>query len=156
VAGSNAHAARVALIAALAALTDPGEDLAGVAVAYSYNSRLLDASHREIVYGGKMAGPVGLAAMKGSARLKREEQVGLDLHIEVTTPGEETTSAADARCAAIGLVVENYLATNPTLGGTVPGLLKATVDNLECDGFPDDDAAFAMWTYRIVFHSYLT
>lgn len=146
-AGTNAAAAKKALIDAIAAL--PGLD--GVTVSYSVPRDL----KRECVYGGSITGPVNLAAMKGSGRVKREETLTLQLHIRVTEPGHDTTETTDLRAATLSTHVEEYLAANTTVGG-VTNLLKATVDGVDLDGWTDDEGATSVLTLVIGLHSYLT
>jgi hypothetical protein len=147
-AGVNAQAVKAALLAQIAALPE----LAGVQVAYSYPGRTVE---RECVYGGRIEGATALAAMRAGARLKREEDSVLSLHISVDTPGEASTEAAEARTVALGAPIENHIAANPTLGD-VPGLLLARVAGHELDSGVDDESAEAVLTYQIALKSYLT
>ncbi len=151
-AGTNAAAAKKALIDALDALTGTGGSLADVQVAYSFPGRTLQ---REVIYGGVAAGPLELSAMRGSGRVKRIERPLLELHILVTDPGHDTTEVTDARAAEIGAVIEELLAADPTIGG-VAGLKAAVAVGLELDGGVDDDGAESVLTYRIELLSYLT
>lgn len=144
--GTNAAAAKAALIALLDAL--PALD--GVQVAYSYPGRNVE---RECIYGGKVAGSVQLAAMAGT-RVSREEDLVLNLHIEVDKQGEATTEDSDERACALGVVVEELVAGNPTLG--VTGLKVASVVGVELDGGVDDECATSVLTYQIGLKSYLT
>jgi hypothetical protein len=150
---TNAAAARAALLGEAGQLQAlPG--LADVKVAYSLPREI----PRELVYGGQVIGPVGLAAMKGGAagRIKREENLSLQIHVRVHTPGQTTTEAADARAVEIGAAVEEYIAGNPTLDN-VPGLLLAAVEAIELDpGGVDDEGATAELTLQIALKSYLT
>jgi hypothetical protein len=149
---TNAAAARAALLGENSLLrTLPG--LAEVAVAYS----LPGAVPRELVYGGQAAGAVTLAAMKGGAggRIKREENLSLQIHIRVNMPGQTTTEASDARAVEIGAAIEEYIAGNPTLDD-MPGMLLAAVEAIELDpGGVDDEGATSELTLQIALKSYL-
>ena len=150
-AGINAPAVKRALKTALDALS--GSSLAGVTVSYSYVSKLHEATRELIYFGPRTPASVDLSAMKGSGRVKREETASMTLCIRVTRPGEQDTEDAEERTAAIGAVVENVLATDPTLSGAC---LKAVVTGYELTSFADDNAARADLDYTLSFDSYLT
>lgn len=154
-AGTNLITCRQALIAALTALAVPAGLLDGVTVDYSYVGKRHSGT-REYLFGGTSEGSVSLAAMQGGSRVKREETPNWPLTIYVTKPGEETTEDADVRAVAIGAVLENYVALNVTLGGSITGLLKATIPSWSLTSWVDDDAAYAVLTYQVEFHSYLS
>lgn len=150
---TNAAAARAALLGENG-LLQALPSLAGVTVAYSPPS----VTPRELVYGGQVAGPVGLAAMKGGAggRIKREENLSLQIHIRVYEPGQQSTEGTDARAVQIGAAVEEYIAGNPTLDD-LPGLKLAAVEAIDLDpGALDDDGATSLLTLQIALKSYLT
>lgn len=153
-AGTNIVAARVALITALEGLT--ASSLAGVKVSYSYVAKFADLASREYLYGGpKSSASVEPAAMRGTARIKREESPDWSLHIRVAKQGEETTQAGDTRAVAIMTVVENYLAANHTLGG-LTGLLSAQATGWELTSYADDKQTYSEIDLALVFESYLT
>ena len=152
-AGTNIVAARSALITAVDAIAA----LDGVNVSYSYVAKLADAGSREYIYGGpKSEAGVVQSAMKGTARVKREETPGWTLHIRVVKPGEATTLAGDTRAVAIGAEVENYLAANPTLAGAVTGLMNAHITGWSLTSYADEKQSYSELDYSIEFHSYLT
>lgn len=153
-AGTNIVAGKVALMTALQALAVPAGSLEGVRVDYSYVGKHDDGT-REYVYGGGTAdAQVDAAAMKGSGRLKRTEDTDWSLTVKVFKPGEQTAEAAETRAAAIGTVIENYLAANPTL--SVTGLILARIRGWSLTSTGDDDGTYAALTYSIAFESYLT
>lgn len=110
---------------------------------------------RDLVYGGGVTGPVELAAMAGGARVKRQEDLILQLHIRTWRPGQKTTETAEARAAEIADVIALYIAANWTLGD-VADLKKAFVSNLDLDGWSDDDGSGAVLTMTVGLMSYLT
>lgn len=123
-------------------------------VGYSYVGKT-DAGSREYIFGGSRSdGSVTLSAMAGGERIKREESAEWNLHIQVVIPGEETHEASDARATEIGTAVENFLASNWTLG--VAGLMKVTVTGWTLVGGNDDDGARSTLTYSLSFDFLLT
>jgi hypothetical protein len=125
--------------------------LTPVTVAYSLPRDI----PRELVYGGNVVGPVTLAAMAGGARVKRQEDLILQLHVRVWQPGQETTEETDARAVEIGDVIALYIAANTTLGG-VSDLKLAQVSGVDLDGWTDDDGAGSTLTLAVGLMSYLT
>jgi len=154
-AGTNIVAARKALIAALQGMTGQGAPLGNAVVDYSYVGKHHDGT-REYIFGGSSDGSTSLSAMQGGGRVKREETPDWTLSIYITTPGESTTEVADERAVELGVVVEDYLAANMQLDGTVTGLLKAIVTGWSLTSWPDDSGCSAVLAYNLQFHSYLT
>lgn len=148
--GTVAAAAKAQLLGTSGVLSGLA-GMSGVTVSYSLPRDV----PREIVYGGQVSGPVSLAAMQGGARIKRQEDLTLHLHIRVYKPGQSTTEASDTRAAAISTVIEEYIAANPTLGG-VADLKKAAAEAVELDGFVDDDGATSTLTLTVGLMSYLS
>lgn len=148
---SVAAAAKAALVGTdnvLAALPA----LAGVTVSYGLPRDV----PREVVYGGALAGSVTLAAMRGSGRIKREENLSLQLHIRVRMPGQATAEAGDVRAVEIADAIAEYIAANPTLGG-VADLLLASVEQVDMEsGAVDDDGVTSLLTLQVALKSYLT
>ena len=143
-----AAAAKAALVGesgALAALMPPG-----VKVHYSLPRDIL----RDIVYGGQMAGPVELKAMAAGGRVKRSEDITLNLHVRAYLPNG-TTEAAEARAAAICDVITNYIAANWTLG--VDGLKAARTTAVDMgEPWTDDDGVGSAITVTVGLMTYLT
>jgi hypothetical protein len=110
---------------------------------------------REEVYGGTVVGPVELAAFAAGGRVKRSENLTLMLHIRVFETGRKTTERTDARAIEIATVIGEYIAANWKLGG-LPGLLKATVNGIELNGWTEDDGAGTTLDLAIGLTSYLT
>lgn len=139
-ASTNAPALKAALVTVLQAA------LGTVRVDYTYNGRLAE---REYVYLGAASGPHQPMAFRNGARLVRQEDLTLTLHIEVRIPGGDPATT-DARAVAIGQLVEETVANDPSLGGTVTGLLAAFVTHMDLtSGFVDDAVAASVLTYQI-------
>ena len=62
--------------------------------------------------------------------VRRREDLRMDLVIEVMS--KNTARASEARAVALGLIIEEYLADNPTVGG-VTNLLWCLVDGVQLD-----------------------
>lgn len=143
---ASAKAALVGENGVLAAL------LPGVIVAYSMPTKDIP---RELVYAGSVTGPVELKAMSGGVRVKRSEDLTLQLHIRVYKPGTSAESV-EARAVAIGDVIATYIAGNTTLGG-VTDLKLARVTGVELDApWTDDDGTGSTLTLAVGLMSYLT
>jgi len=150
-AGTNAAAAKKALLDAIAASADT--DLTGVIVSYSFSGKRLDEA-REYIYGGKVDGSANHMAFQGSGRVPRREDLTLDLHVRVDKPGQETTETAELRAVAIGAAVENLIAADPDLSG-VTGLDVVKMTGLVLDSVVDDQGAIAILTYQVALESSL-
>jgi hypothetical protein len=156
VAGTNAYAAKAALLTALQGEQGSGEGLENVNLSWSYVGAL-DGSDDEYVWlGNQWTGPVSLAAMKGgtASRIRREETISGSVHVKVRRKGERTTQTAEERAVAIGTTVEHVIALDPTLA-SLAGLLKATVEQVELQSYVDDDGATTELTYTIAFQSHV-
>jgi hypothetical protein len=144
--------------AAKAKLVGTGNVLSGLTglelftVAYTPPTRDIP---RLLIYGGKVSGPVQLAAMMGGTRIKRTEELNLTLHIRVFEPGHATSEATDIVAAAASTVIENYIAANPTLGG-VASLQIAKVESYELEGWSVDEGSCSVVDLGINLLSYLT
>lgn len=110
---------------------------------------------REVIYSGKVSGSVELAAMRAGGRLRRTENLELNLHIRVHDKGHPTTETVEARAIEISAIVEDWIAANPTLGD-VPNLKVAKVQGIELDSGVEDDSATAELTLTIGLLSFLT
>lgn len=152
-AGINAPASKLALITALQGLTGSGEDLEGVTVGYSYEPKLHAATREYVFFASKTSSRGLVLAMRGSGRIKREEDAGTTLSVRVTQPGKQSTQDVETRCAAIGAVIENYVAANHTLG--VTGLRKAVITGYELTSYATDTEAVGELDYQMSFDSYL-
>src|SRR5438445_11930788 len=108
-AGTNVVATKKALIAKLAAVPS----LVGVQVDYAYNGRSVGAA-REYLFGGSARSEHSLASFKtATTRMTRDEQVTLQVHIMVRDITRDAV-AADGCAQAIGAVLEELLASDPT------------------------------------------
>lgn len=144
-AGTNAVAAKRALIAALAG------EFSGTDVQVSYSQS--PTPLREVIYGGAIEGDhAPMAFRSGGGRLPREESAVFSLHLRVLIPGG-TQEDAETRVAEIGETVEHYLALNPRSGPD--GTLFIRVTDFQLDSFPDDDAAVGLLVYRVAVQSHL-
>lgn len=147
-AGTNAYAAKRALIDALQASAELGD--AGVQVAYSYRG---ERAERECVYGGAVAWTCKPLTFRGGGRMPRQETVQVDLHIAVRLPGSEPDEA-EARAVELGTVVEEYLASTPTLSD-LGDLKLATIAGGDLDHAVNDEESIAVITYQVAFLSTL-
>jgi hypothetical protein len=149
VAGTNAYAAKKALIDQLT--TQPG--LAGVTVSYGHD--VADPG-RDWIYGGRVAGSQEYPNLKGgAARFSRDERLQVALVIRSLVADGSGIAGAEARATALGVVVEEFVASHLDLSG-VAGLLYAGVVNVDLMSDVDDDGAYAALTYQIAFRSRLS
>lgn len=126
--------------------------LPGVIVGYSASPNV----PMEEVHGGRVAGPVALAAFAPSGgRVRRTEELTLLIHVRVRKKGQRTAETAEARAVEISDVITQYIALNPKLGDLAE-LLKATVSNVAYDNFADDDGWTATGDISVDLMSYLT
>lgn len=126
--------------------------LSGVIVGYSASPNV----PMEEVYGGRVAGPVSLAAFAPAAgRVRRTEELTLMIHVRVRKKGQRTAETAEARAVEICDVITQYIALNPTLGGLAE-LKKAAVSAVDYDSAPDDDGVTAYGDIAVELKSYLT
>lgn len=126
--------------------------LSGVTVGYSASPNV----PMEEVYGGRVGGPVSLAAFApASGRVRRTEELTLMVHIRVRKKGQRTAETAEARAVEISDVITQYIALNPTLGGLAE-LRKAAISNVDYDSSPDDDGVTAFCDISVELMSYLT
>jgi len=150
VSGTNAVAVKKELIRRLG--LESG--LSGVQVVYLLNPGRVT---RECVFGGKIEGQLEQAAMRTPGnRSGREERPTINVHIRILAEGV-TDSTPEERAAALGGVIADMVAADPTLAGATPGLLDlaAVAEEYET-GFADDGAAIALGTLQLVARSYLT
>jgi hypothetical protein len=143
---SIAKAVKTELIRRLA--TDPA--LHGVTVDYAWIGSHLD---RRYVYGGRIAVTQNYAAMT-SLRKPKDEIATVDIHVLVRVLGGPQEDADD-QALALGAVLEDLIASDPQLGGAVPGLRWADVAGFELVPSLDDDSVYAEATYHVACHSRL-
>jgi hypothetical protein len=147
-AGTNAYAAKRALITALQGAAGLGAD--GVQVAYSWPG---ERAERECIYGGAVVWDTKVLTMAAGGRLSRREDMTLDLHIAVTVLGAEPEEA-EARAVDLGTVLEEYVAFTTTLNG-LPGVKLGQIAGGELDHAENDDSVIAVLSYRVTFLSTL-
>ena len=140
-AGTVASALRSALVDALAPLIAP------VKISYGSPGKLgrtegvwlgtardtsLDSDHEP-------------AALRGG-RVRRRETLRTDVVFEVMS--KNTPREAEARAVALGTLLEEYLADNPTVGG-VPTLLWCVVEGIELDTTESADGPRCVLIYTL-------
>lgn len=146
-AGTNAVLVKSALLALFKAA------LAPVRVDDAYNGRLAE---RDYVYFGHIAGPQEPMVFRGGTRMPRLEELVANLHVEVSKPAA-TTVDTDTRVTAIGQVIEETIAADPTQAAlAVPGLLAVWVSNFTLTSFyMEDGKAASEGVYQISIQSKL-
>lgn len=149
--GSIAAAAKARLVGESGVLAGLS-GMTGVTVTYTLP---LNSIPREVVFAGKIGGQMELAAMKAGGRIKRAEELNMQLFVRVYEPGHRTTEVTDARAIAISTLIENYLAATPRLGGTPAGLKGCYVRATDLDGWVDDEGAGSVRQLTIGFMSFL-
>lgn len=153
-AGTNAVLAKTALLALFkTTLATAGEGGKQVRVDDAYNSRLQE---REYLYFGHIVGPQEPLAFRAGGRMPRLEELTVDLHVEVSKP-TATTIDTDLRVTAIGQLIENALAADPTqVPLAVPGLMAVWISNFTLTSFyPSDGVAASEGVYQISIQSQL-
>jgi hypothetical protein len=153
VAGTNAVVVKTALLALFkTGLATAGEGGKQVLVHDAYHGRLVE---REYVYFGHLVGSQEPLVFRAAGRMPRLEELTVDLHVEVAKPGA-TTVETDGRVTAIGTVIEEIIAADPTFGATIPGLTAAWVSNFTLTSFyMEDGKAASEGVYQISIQSQL-
>lgn len=150
-AGTNAIVAKKTIVDRLAAVTGPAQALAGVQVSYIHPKDL----QREVIYGGRIRFDDQLftfsSAAVGGGRIPREETATLTFVVLVARPDSDQY-LADLRAVAIGTVLEEMVAADPTLGGLV---LAAEAESGEMEPLTHDDGVMAQLLYTISVRSEL-
>lgn len=126
--------------------------LAGVKISYDVPRDL----PLEYICAGRAGGPLERAAMKAGTRVKRQEDLSVQLIYRVNMKNQQDTEATDARVTAMAAAVDEWLAANRALGGSVDGVKAAWAGAHELDGFVDDDGATSIMTQTIGITSFLT
>ena len=152
-AGTNAVVAKTALVTLLrAALATAGAGGTQIRVDDAYKGK---QAEREYVYFGQVGGPQEPMVFRAGGRMPRLEDLTATLHVEVAMPAATTTDT-DGRVVAIGQIVEEAIAADPTFGGTIPGLLAAWVSNFQLASFyMEDGMAASTGVYQITIQSKL-
>ena len=124
--------------------------LPGVTVSYALPRDI----PRQLVYGGSMVGPVELKAMAGGGRVKRSEDIALNLHVRVYLPNG-SAEVVEARAAEICDVITDYIAANWTLG--IDEMKSARVVAVDMgEPWIDDDGVGSTQTITVSFMTYKT
>lgn len=112
---------------------------------------------RKFVYGGHIGGPVDLSAMKGggSNRVRRQEELSLQLFVRVYEPGDGTGEDADAEAAAIATLIEEYVAANTTLDGSITGLKGIYESAFDLAPFTEDEGSGSVAVLTFTVKSFL-
>jgi hypothetical protein len=148
-AGSNAVAAKAAILAGLQAAMAAGDGLSEVQVAYLWPGRTLE---REGVYGGKIHMDHEYLAFRPGVRMPRKETATIAWVVEVRHLAADEPADADERALVLGAVLENLIAADPTLGGVVK---NAAITSIDLDNVIDDDALTSIVTYEVTVLSQL-
>lgn len=115
-AGTNAVLVKSALLGLFRVAIAP------VRIDDAYNGRL---SEREYVYFGHITIEQEPMTFRAGVPQPRQEELTMPLHVEVSMPNA-TTLEADARATAIGKLIEEALAADPTQAALgVTGLMAA-------------------------------
>lgn len=146
-AGTNAVLVKTALLSLFRTAIAP------VRIDDAYNGRL---EEREYAYFGHINGTQEPMVFRGGSRLPRLEQLEIPLHVEVAYPAS-TTSDTDTRLAAIGQLIEEALAADPTQAALgVPGLMAAWVSAFTLTPYyMSDGVAASAGVYTITVQSQL-
>jgi len=139
-AGTVAAALRAALVDALDPLLDP------VNVHYGSPG---DLGRTETVWMGSARDDATDSSQRVGALgvpVRRSEELHMDLVVEVMS--KTTARASEARAVALGLIFEEYLAANPTIGG-VTNLLWCIVEGMELDTAETADGPRTMLVYQL-------
>ena len=141
---STAPAFKAALYAAMLADTDLAGATPPWQIATVYPGNTLQ---NQAIYFGKTTAQNGLPIIASAARVKRNEEYIVELHIDVSSGMADTFTAEQSALGALG-EVDNLLATNPSVGviGTAnaggantTGIYKAYVQTWDLRPFLDDN-----------------
>lgn len=146
-AGTNAVLVKTALLGLFKTAIAP------VRIDDAYVSRL---EEREYVYFGHIIGTQEPMTFRNGVRQPRDEELTIPLHVEVVRPAA-LTSDTDTRIGAIGQLLEEALAADPTQAAlAVPGLMAAWVSSFTLTSFyPVDGVAASELVYTITAQSRL-
>lgn len=133
-AGTNAVLVKSALLGLFKAAIVP------VRIDDAYKGRDME---REYVYFGHITIEQEPMVFRNGAPQPRQEELTIPLHVEVSKPGA-TTLDTDTRVTAVGQLIEEALAADPTQAAlAVPGLMSALVSNLTLTSFYTSDGVAA-------------
>lgn len=147
-AGSRVVAVRSALIDGLAAVG--GLSTVDVIYAWKFDQEL----PRERIFTSRVRATHEPASLK-SGRTFRNERVTFDLVVRVEKV-DGTAEEADERALVIGALVEEYVADNRTLGGSVSGLNWVVVSGMELNNLSNDRGNLSELVYAITYDARLT
>ncbi|UUV34381.1 hypothetical protein NQK81_13300 [Amycolatopsis roodepoortensis] len=147
-AGTAAASVKKALFDALKAQSGQGQPLDGVQVSYSFPGN----PERACLFLGRARFNHELSTFMAGGRLPRTETLTVTVVIYARDIGSDQY-AADSRAVAIGTVLEDLLATDPTAGGAV---LIRRVESGELEPLVDDDGVIASLSYSVTVESELT
>lgn len=143
-AGSNAVPVAAGLVSVItSALASAYPSDPEVRVDFAYNGK---QATRKYVYVGRIAGPQAPATFQEAAvnaRINRQEDITIQLHVEVKAPNYTAQDAAQ-QASDIGALIEGAIAADPK-GSTanVPGLLAWMVTHHELTPFYLEDGVAA-------------
>jgi hypothetical protein len=146
-AGTNAVLVKSALLALIKTAITP------VRIDDAYKGRDVE---REYVYFGHITIDQEPMVFRNGVRQVRQEDLTIPLHVEVSKPGA-TTLDTDTRVTAIGQLIEEALAADPTQAAlAVPGLMGVWVTGVTLTSFyASDGEAASELVYTITAQSKL-
>lgn len=146
--GSRIVEVKRALVSAL----DDLSDLDDVAVEYGYNAAI---SQRRRIFTRRAVAQIEPASLK-AGKVFRNERMTFELVVLVEAVGGSAEDAEDEAVNDLGLVVEDYIANNSTLGGAVTGLNWIVVSGLEVTPMFNDRGHLAEAAYELTYDARLT
>lgn len=144
--GSNLIAVKSAILAGLTTLLAGDKD---ITVSWSYTGRDAQGTRKYVYMGDRVSGDEAPIAMAAGTRIMRSEDLEFSLAVEVYTPGESTTRAAETAAMAIGDQIMTWFAGNWLQAGDIPNLTKVLLGGMQLESAIDDDGAEATLTRTV-------
>lgn len=138
--GSSIVTVKAALTTALQAAMP-----AGVQVTYGDAGQV---SRKERVWIGDVAEAIHEPVVLKAGKRRREERYEVTLHVEVI--GKPTVQANEERVLALVLVIEDALANDPTVSGSVPAGGWAVVAGLDMSSNDTSDGILTVADVRVL------
>lgn len=145
-AGSRLVEVKRAVIDGLAALPA----LASVAVTYAYRP---GQDERDRIFAGRSRATHRPASLK-AGRTFRDEVMAFDLVVLCELVGGDAEESEDRAVNTLGLIVEEFIADNRTLG--VTGVTALTISGLEVNTMFNDRGHLTEAVYQITYNARLT
>ena len=147
-AGSVVTACKQALVTLLKARAG----LAGVQVAFGYPGN--DLAERERIFMGSARASQEQAGLKAGRRF-RDETATFEVVVQVESVGG-TPEDAETRALALGKEVEECVADNKYLSGSIAGLNWAVVSDWRLDALYNERGSLSELVYTITYNARLT